>query len=303
MDHKSHLPLFSPKNFLLSFLLLFSIFLFGFLTYFGNRYVLLRERLADTNTSLSETQNTLSIVQKKNASLSAELAQKSQETSNLQNQVEHALSSLSGVTNTVDQLKKLSQLDPELLKKYSRVYFLNENYRPAELVQINASSTFQSSRPEFILPQVWPYLEHLLADASDNGLTLKIVSAYRSFGEQTSLKDHYVQVFGKNAADQFSADQGFSEHQLGTTVDFTTPKVGASLEGFDQSPAYQWLLDNAYRYGFILSYPKGNEYYEFEPWHWRFVGVKLATTLHQNHEYFYDMDQRTIDSYLPDIFD
>jgi D-alanyl-D-alanine carboxypeptidase len=104
-------------------------------------------------------------------------------------------------------------------------------------------------------------------------------------------------------ANKFSADQGYSEHQLGTAVDFTTEELGADFSDFEDTDAYQWLLANAHRYGFILSYPKGNKYYIFEPWHWRFVGIRLAEELHATGKYFYDMDQRFIDNYLISIFD
>jgi LAS superfamily LD-carboxypeptidase LdcB len=63
------------------------------------------------------------------------------------------------------------------------------------------------------------------------------------------------------------------------------------------------MQNHAYIYGFVLSYPKNNGYYVYEPWHWRFVGVKLATDLHNQGKNFYDMDQRTIDTYLLNIFD
>jgi len=55
---------------------------------------------------------------------------------------------------------------------------------------------------------------------------------------------------------------------------------------FNKTKAYQWLLNNAYKYGFILSYPENNEYYIYEPWHWRFVGIKLATKLHNENKFF-----------------
>ena len=106
-----------------------------------------------------------------------------------------------------------------------------------------------------------------------------------------------------SGANKFSADQGYSEHQLGTTVDFTTPDIGAGFSKFETTAAYTWLTDNAYKYGFALSYPKNNAYYQFEPWHWRFVGVELATKLHNDNMYFYDLNQRIIDTYLVYIFD
>ena len=90
---------------------------------------------------------------------------------------------------------------------------------------------------------------------------------------------------------------------MGTAVDLITTGISGTLDGFDTTTAYQWLLSNAYRYGFVLSYPKGNSYYTYEPWHWRFVGVKFATYLHDNKLNFYDVGQGQIDEYLISIFD
>src|SRR3990167_1970818 len=113
----------------------------------------------------------------------------------------------------------------------------------------------------------------------------------------------YTVVYGAGTANSFSADQGYSEHQIGTTLDFITTRLSGQLTGFDKTEGYQWLLNNAHNFGFILSYPKNNTYYVYEPWHWRFVGVKLATYLYDNKLNFYDMDQREIDTYLANTFD
>ena len=109
-------------------------------------------------------------------------------------------------------------------------------------------------------------------------------------------------IYGAGA-NQFSADQGYSEHQLGTALDFATTEIGAGFDGFEKTDAYRWLLDNAYQYGFILSYPQNNNYYQFEPWHWRFVGRDLAKKLSKEDKNFYDLDQREIDEYLISFFD
>jgi LAS superfamily LD-carboxypeptidase LdcB len=79
--------------------------------------------------------------------------------------------------------------------------------------------------------------------------------------------------------------------------------MNGQLNGFDNTPAYGWLGANAHRFGFELSYPEGNDHYVYEPWHWRFVGVKLATHLYNQRLHFYDLDQREIDEYLVNIFD
>ncbi len=208
---------------------------------------------------------------------------------------------IGNIASTVGTLEKLSQTDEELLKKYSKVYFLNENYRPAQLSLIDEKYLFNKDEA-FIQTQVASYLGELLRRAGDDGVRLLILSAFRSFETQAILKSGYKVTYG-SGANTFSADQGYSEHQLGTTVDFTTQSVGAGLTGFDKDMAYKWLLDNAHRYGFTLSYPAGNAYYKFEPWHWRFVGVELATWLHEENKHFYDLDQREIDTYLVKLFE
>ena len=210
---------------------------------------------------------------------------------------------ISSIGNTVGTLEKLAQTDKELLKKYSKVYFLNENYVPAKLTQVEERYTFDGGENFLIHAEVWPYLKRLLDAANASGIELLVVSAFRSFDTQASLKSEYRVTYGAGTANQFSADQGYSEHQLGTSVDVTTAAVGAVFSKFKSDPAYQWLINNAHQYGFVLSYPEGNTYYKFEPWHWRFVGVSLAETLNRENKYFYDLDQREIDAYLIKLFD
>ena len=209
---------------------------------------------------------------------------------------------ISDISSTVGYLAKLQATDPELLKKYSRVYFLNEHYAPKKLALIDTQWLYNGSSNLEIHTDVKPHLEGLLEDAEEDGLSLKVISAFRSFGTQAALKSSYRVTYG-SGANQFSADQGYSEHQLGTTVDFTTPTVGATFTGFEKTPEYAWLKDNAHKYGFILSYPPNNKYYQYEPWHWRFVGDALARSLYKEGKYFYDLDQREIDTYLGEIFE
>jgi D-alanyl-D-alanine carboxypeptidase len=203
----------------------------------------------------------------------------------------------------VGSLEKLSVTDPELLQKYSKTYFLNEHYVPISLSQIPIEYTNTSGKNLEIHSDVLPFLEDMLADAKDAGLSLQVLSAYRSFYTQAELKASYIFTYGAGTANKFSAEQGYSEHQLGTTMDFTNPTIAGVLSGFDTTPEYKWLLENAYKYGFVISYPEGNTYYKFEPWHFRFVGIKLATKLYEDNMYFYNMDQRVINTYLPNIFD
>ena len=216
--------------------------------------------------------------------------------------IESFTGQIQDIGNTVGTLEKLAATDKELLKKYSKVYFLNENYIPPALSDIEEKYIYKGSTNFEVHVKVWPYLRNLLEEAEKGDLELSVASAYRSYNEQASLKSGYKVIYG-SGANQFSADQGYSEHQLGTTVDFTTEKVGGEFSKFNKDPAFDWLKNNAYKYGFVLSYPEGNTYYKYEPWHWRFVGVSLATRLHDDGKYFYDLDQREIDKYLIKLFD
>lgn len=207
------------------------------------------------------------------------------------------------ISGTLTDIEKLSKIDQQLLAKYSKVFFLSDTYAPARLVEIPNVYKYDEKLPLQIIPEVLSYLEKMLDQAKKDGVTIYVDSAYRSFNTQGALKGQYSVVYGAGTANQFSADQGYSEHQLGTAVDLITTGTGGELSGFDRTPAYTWVEANAYRYGFVLSYPKNNNYYIFEPWHWRFVGVKLASSLHNSNSYLYTMDQRAIDAYLISIFD
>ncbi len=204
---------------------------------------------------------------------------------------------------TIDSLEKLTTYDPELLKKYSKVYFLSENYSPPELEDIDPQFRIRPDKDLKFLAEAYPFLEDLLEDANEEGVDLRVISAYRSFDEQMRLKSSYAVTYGAGTANQFSADQGYSEHQLGTTVDFGTPEVPGAYLSFENTEAFAWLNENAHKYGFVLSYPKDNSYYTYEPWHWRFVGRELADDVHDDGIYFYEMDQRDIDEYLIKTFE
>lgn len=207
---------------------------------------------------------------------------------------------VASVSQTATYLTKLKETDEELLAKYSKVYFLNEHYVPRQLAPIETA--FTGNKNLQFHGQAISFLHALLQEAQQSGNPLVVSSAYRSFDYQGQLKGRYTQVYG-SGSNTFSADQGYSEHQLGTALDFSTQQLGGALVGFEQTSQYEWLLQHAHEFGFTLSYPQGNAYYVFEPWHWRFVGVALATYLHNNNLHFYDILQRDIDAYRATIFD
>lgn len=259
---------------------------------------------------LASTTNELDIASSTIATLAEELSMTSEELDELEddyrrekNRNEEFEDQIKEITGTVEDLDKLSKTDKELLQKYSKVYFLNEHYVPESLASIEKNWLYNESLDKKVHTKMKPFLEDMLQDALDDGVEIWVVSAYRSFYEQQQVKGSYTITYG-SGANAFSADQGYSEHQLGTTLDFTTSGMGGGLyASFENTPAFQWLEKNAHKYGFTLSYPKNNVYYEYEPWHWRFVGEDLAEDLHDEEAHFYDWDQRKIDTYLIKIFD
>lgn len=218
-----------------------------------------------------------------------------------ENTIESFQGQLNQIFGTVGTLEKLAATDEELLKKYSKVYFLNENYIPSKLADIEEKYLAETASNYQLHADVYPHLKRLLDAAARDGVNIKIASAFRSFDTQSSLKSAYKVTYG-SGANTFSADQGYSEHQLGTTVDFSAGETGI-LSTFVSTDEYEWLKDNAHNYGFVLSYPEDNTYYKFEPWHWRYVGRELASRLHDEGKHFYDLDQRVIDTYLVKLFD
>jgi zinc D-Ala-D-Ala carboxypeptidase len=130
-------------------------------------------------------------------------------------------------------------------------------------------------------------LEQMFAGASAAGYKLVVSTAYRSYTYQQTLYNGYVSSQGQAAADQESARPGYSEHQTGLAVDIRNSSDSCSLEAcFGTTPEGKWLATNSYKYGFILRYPSDKVSvtgYEYEPWHFRYVGTELAGELHKDH--------------------
>jgi LAS superfamily LD-carboxypeptidase LdcB len=254
-----------------------------------------RKELSAAEESVSQLQEKLKSTEEERDRLQELLRQAADENAAFGKRVEE-------LATSVNFLDKLSKTDRELLQKYSSVYFLSENFIPDPLVPIDDELLARSGNA-MIHGDILPYLRSMMRAATADGSPLLILSAYRSFGEQSAVKSNYKVTYGAGA-NKFSADQGYSEHQLGSTVDFVTPENPSSLTtSFSTTPQYRWLLEHAHEYGFVISYPEGNAHFQFEPWHWRFVGVDLARYLHNDGKYFYDLDQREINAYLARIFD
>jgi D-alanyl-D-alanine carboxypeptidase len=129
-------------------------------------------------------------------------------------------------------------------------------------------------------------IEQMFAAAKQANINLQVISAYRSYSYQQSIYGGYVSNVGQAAADQESARPGYSEHQTGLAVDIGALSNVCNLEAcFGTTPEGEWLAANAYKYGFLLRYPADKQTitgYEYEPWHFRYIGTGLSMELHNS---------------------
>lgn len=122
--------------------------------------------------------------------------------------------------------------------------------------------------------------EAVLQMQKDSGSDISLIpaSGYRSYDRQVSVYNSFVARDGQAEADTTSARPGYSEHQTGLVMDFSPID-----DAFADTVQFTWLQNNAYKYGFVLRYPKNKTDitgYMFEPWHWRYVGIEVATDMH-----------------------
>lgn len=170
-------------------------------------------------------------------------------------------------------------LEPhELFLLVDKQHHLPPDYEPDDLVDLDQyRNRLTLNREDLSLRSVlMPDLFAMVEAAAQNGITLDLTSTYRSYRYQEWLFQYWVEQLGRERAEQSSAQPGGSQHQLGTAIDF-----GSVTGPFAEHPAGRWLADNAWQYGFSLSYPRGYEEftgYIFEPWHFRYIS-RAGTTI------------------------
>ena len=152
--------------------------------------------------------------------------------------------------------------------------YLDSNYIPENLELLDNS---YAKSGIYLVKEAKDNIERLISDAKNDGMNIRVISAYRSYSYQENLYNNYVKNDGVENADTYSARPGYSEHQTGLVVDIT--RAFDDFNNFENTNEYNWMLENAHNYGFILRYPKDKEditTYSFEAWHYRYVGVELA---------------------------
>lgn len=164
-----------------------------------------------------------------------------------------------------------------LVNKY---YYLTEDYVPENLEEISLSYARNGMQ---LVHEAKEAFEILSEEAKKEGLNIIAMSSYRSYEYQVDLYNRYVETDGKQAADTYSARAGFSEHQTGLAVDVYNKEL--PYTSFEQTEEFSWMQENAYKYGFILRFPKDKVNitgYQYESWHYRYVGKEVAKYIHKN---------------------
>jgi len=165
---------------------------------------------------------------------------------------------------------------------------VGEDYVPPDLVPVSEAGI---SGPGFIRQVAIDDLAALAAAAAEAGTPIAVNSPYRSYQEQVASFNGWVAVDGYDDAVTYSARPGHSEHQLGLTIDFMTKGGGSALQGdWATTPAGGWMAQNAWKYGWVMSYPRGEggalfsdaTCFHYEPWHYRYLGREVAAQVHDS---------------------
>lgn len=165
---------------------------------------------------------------------------------------------------------------------------LPKTHRPSDLVRPNVRFSFGDKKVENALlrKEAAKALEKMFQSAEAEDIVLYARSGFRSYETQSWLFDQEINNYGYEKAVLYVARPGTSEHQTGLAMDITAKSVNLQLtEKFEKTTEGKWLASHAHEYGFILRYPKGKTDitgYAFEPWHFRYVGVELATEVYKS---------------------
>lgn len=185
------------------------------------------------------------------------------------------------ITKIVDNLADYTLL----VNKYNA---LPEGYKPDDLVpMVNACIYGKDYSCSGILKEVrkvaadaW---EEFCKAASEQGLELRAVGAFRTYDYQKNLYNYYYNLKGKDYAEKFYARPGQSEHNSGLAIDLTfNDHIYYQIE---DKKGYDWIVQNMHKYGFILRYPKDKTditLYGYESWHLRYVGKEVAQYIYEN---------------------
>ena len=188
-----------------------------------------------------------------------------------------------------------ASIDPENAEGYlvlaNKQTPLGESYAPSDLTELECRTNKKMYLRSDAARALYAMMLHMGADGIDD---VFVTSAYRSYSYQVGLFNGYVSDHmsegmsreeAEAAAAEYSAKPGTSEHQTGLCIDFMTENMRTLDESFENTEAFRWLSENAYKYGFILRYAEDKvdtTGYKYEPWHYRFVGRTAAAEIYRS---------------------
>ena len=176
---------------------------------------------------------------------------------------------------------KKSDITKNELMLTNKFYSLDNTYNSDNMVKVSKQYSYGDN--QMVTQETFDAFLNMFNDAKKEDLTLIINSSYRSYEDQEEIYKFYKDTRGEKEANKIAAKAGFSEHQTGMAIDIQT--YGSTASTFEEFDEFKWLQNNAHKYGFILRYPKGKEYltgYEYESWHYRYVGIEVATYIYEN---------------------
>ncbi len=169
-----------------------------------------------------------------------------------------------------------------LINKLSK---LEEDYIPADLVSLSDLKVNTSGNILLRKDPAEAVLE-LQNELKNQGVTIRVNSGWRDFKSQEGALTYWINALGFNQGSKYAAPIGGSEHHLGTVVDIVSSENNYKLlPSYTNTKLHRFMSENAYKYGFVLSFPKGQENitgYTYEPWHYRYVGLETAKFLKEN---------------------
>ncbi len=178
------------------------------------------------------------------------------------------------VKNEVEEASYFSYWSNKLRMGGSRIEKINGITYVDGILIANKTYSLPASYDPGLDKETGEAFSEMAAAAARDGLSIYIVSGYRSYSTQYSTYNYFVNYYGRARADRSSARPGHSEHQTGLAVD-----INSTSSAFAYTPEAKWLAENCWKYGFIIRYPQDKEDitgYMYEPWHVRYLGKELA---------------------------
>ncbi|MBN7774310.1 M15 family metallopeptidase [Clostridium aminobutyricum] len=177
-----------------------------------------------------------------------------------------------------------NDINKGLLILVNKQHAVDKEYKPSDLTAIKYYAEDRSPSSRYMREEAAQAFNQMSEAAAQEGYTIVVTTAYRSYEFQTQLYNNYVNTYGQAAADTFSAQPGKSEHQTGLSADVSSPSVHYELtKKYIDTAEGKWLNDNAHKFGFIIRFPLGKEDitgYMYEPWHVRYVGKTAAEEIY-----------------------